>query len=152
MKLIQLSIVLLFIFVLQSKAQNSKKGFEYTGSKTRVSMLGKSRMFSEGVKATDYTIYWNKKKNSITVNSGPKEKWYSISLTQVDTIHGNVTHIGILDSVDKSADEETRKKSMCEVRFLLDRITIKIGEARLEEYLVEGATVWDDSKVTVNKQ
>jgi len=151
MKFIQLAIVFLFILVSQSKAQNSKKGFEYTGSKTRVSMLGKSRMFSEGVKAVDYTVYWNKKKNTIAVNAGPKDKWYSINLTQIDTIHGNVTHIGMLDSIDKNADDETRRKALCEVRFLLDRITIKIGEARLEEFLVEGASVWDDNKVTINK-
>jgi hypothetical protein len=151
MKFIHLLFILLAFTSTTLEAQNSKKGFEYTGSKVRVSMLGKSRMFSEGVKSVDYTIYWNKKKNSVTVNSGPKEKWYSINISQVDTIHGNVTHIGMLDSIEKNADEEQKKKAACEVRFLLDRITIKIGDARLEEFLLEGASVWDDNKVVTRK-
>jgi accessory colonization factor AcfC len=147
MKIIKLLIIILAFSTNQLIAQNSKKGFEYSGSKVRISMLGKSRMFSEGVKPVDFTIYWNKKKNIVLVNSGPKEKWYSININQVDTIHGNVTHIGMLDSIEKNADDEQRKKATCEVRFLLDKITVKIGDARLEEFLLEGASVWDDNKV-----
>ena len=136
---------LLVLFVsFSSAAQHSKKGFEYTGTKARYSMLGKSRMFSEGIKPLEYTIYWNKKKNLITVNAGPKEKWYVIELTSLDTIQGNLTHSGYIEGMEKEPDAEKRSKSKCEVRILLDKISIKIGESRLEEYLIDGANVWND--------
>jgi hypothetical protein len=104
-------------------------------------------MFSEGVKQMEYTVYWNKKKNTVTVNAGPREKWYTIQLTGLDTIHGNVTHTGLLEGTDSSADAETLAKSRCEVRFLMDKVSVKIGESRLEEYLIDGALVWDDRKI-----
>ena len=131
-------------------AQKSKKGFEYSGSKVRFSMLGKSKMFSEGVKPMDYTIFWNKKKNIVSVNAGSKDLWYEIQLSQVDTIHGNVTHLGMLKDLDKAASLDEREKAKCEVRFLMDKITIKKGPARLEEYLLDGASIWDDNKVVTN--
>ena len=113
-------------------------------------MLGKSRMFSEGIKPLDYTIYWNKKKNTIAVQAGAKDNWYEIQLSQVDTIHGHVTHIGMLKDLPKNASMEEREKAEVEVRFLMDKVTIKKGGARLEEYLLDGAKVWDDNKVSVN--
>ena len=103
-------------------------------------------MFSEGVKPLEYTIYWNKKKNTITVNAGPKEKWYTINLSGLDTIHGNIAYVGMLDGIANNADQETLAKSRCEVRFLIDKVSIKIGESKLEEYLLDGALVWDDHK------
>lgn len=146
--------ILLFLLVVFSFsgaiAQNSKKGFEYSGTKARFSFLGKSKMFSEGVKPYDFSIYWNKKKNILTVNAGPKEKWYSVAINKVDTIHGNVTHLGILEGLSKGATEEEIKKSQVEIRFMIDKISIKIGESRLEEYLLEGARVWDDKSVSAN--
>jgi hypothetical protein len=144
------SILLSLLVSFNLSAQKSKKGFEYTGSKVRFSMLGKSRMFSEGVKSMDYTIYWNKKKNIVSVNAGSKDLWYEIQLSQVDTIHGHVTHLGSLKNSDKGASPEEKEKAKCEVRFLMDKITVKKGPARLEEYLLEGATVWDDNKVVSN--
>jgi len=139
--------LLIHIGVLHNiSAQNSRKGFEYTGTKARYSFLGKSKMFSEGVKPLEYTIYWNKKKNTITVNAGPKEKWYTINLSGLDTIHGNIAYVGMLDGIANNADQETLAKSRCEVRFLIDKVSIKIGESKLEEYLLDGALVWDDHK------
>ncbi|MEX1189622.1 MAG: hypothetical protein WED33_10215 [Bacteroidia bacterium] len=143
-----LSIFLSLLLISPLSAQNSKKGFEYSGSKVRFSMLGKSRMFSEGVKPMDYTIYWNKKKNTVSVNAGSKEGWYQIQISQVDTIHGHVTHIGFLSDLDKNATEEDKEKAKCEIRFLMDKVTVKKGAARLEEFLLDGAIVWDDNKVT----
>lgn len=148
LRLPQLILFMLTLICSGAFAQNSKKGFEYSGTKTRYSMLGKSRMFSEGIKTTQYTVYWNKKKNTVQVNAGPKEKWYTIQIVQVDTIHGNVTHVGYLEDVAKSSDMEAKAKGRCEVRFLMDKITIKIGEARLEEFLLDGALIWDDNKVS----
>ncbi len=147
-----LSILFFFIFAVSTGvfAQHSKKGFEYSGTKTRVSMIGKSKMFSEGVKPVNYTIYWNKKKNLIQVNAGEKEKWFTIELAQVDTIHGNVTHIGYIAGTTRNTDSTLPDKNRCEVRFLMDKVSIKIGEARLEEYLIDGATIWDDRPITTN--
>jgi len=88
--------LLLALFLLSSHlviAQHSKKGFEYSGVKTRVSLIGKSKMFSEGVKTVSFTIFWNKKKNTIQVNAGEKDTWYTILLTKVDTIQGVETHV-----------------------------------------------------------
>jgi len=104
------SILLSLLVSFNLSAQKSKKGFEYTGSKVRFSMLGKSRMFSEGVKSMDYTIYWNKKKNIVSVNAGSKDLWYEIQLSQVDTIHGHVTHLGSLKNSDKGASPEEKEK------------------------------------------
>ena len=131
---------------VQLSAQNSRKGFEYSGTKARYSFLGKSKMFSEGVKPMPYTIYWNKKKNTVVVQAGPKDKWYTIQLSSVDTIHGQITQIGMLDGVDANAGPEILAKSRCEVRFLIDKVAVKIGESKLEEYLLDGALVWDDRK------
>jgi hypothetical protein len=128
-------------------AQKSKKGFEFSGSKTRYSMLGKSRMFSEGIKPVPYTIFWNKKKNTVAVQAGPKDTWYEILINQVDTVHGHVTHIGFLADLDKNASEEEKEKAKCEVRFQFDKVSIKKGPARLEEFLLEGASVWEDRTV-----
>lgn len=149
MKLL-ISVVLFFSFSLNSFGQKSKKGFEYSGSKARFSMLGKSRMFSEGIKPLDYTIYWNKKKNTIAVQSGAKDNWCEIQLSQVDTIHGHVTHIGILKDFPKKSTTDEREKAEVEVRFLIDKVTIKKGGTKLEEYLLDGAKVWDDNKVSSN--
>lgn len=148
MKHLLVLIALLFTFSTGAIAQHSKKGFEYTGTKTRVSLIGKSKMFSEGVKPIAYTIYWNKKKNLVQVNAGPKDKWYTIELAQVDTIHGNITHIGYLEGTSKNPDASAVDKNKCEVRFLMDRVSVKIGESRLEEYLIDGATIWDDRAIS----
>ncbi len=131
-------------------AQHSKKGFEYSGTKTRTSLIGKSKMFSEGVKPVEFTIYWNKKKNIIHVNAGEKEKWYSVELAQVDTIHGNVTYIGFIEGTTRNTDSTVPDKNRCEVRFLIDKVSIKIGEARIEDYLMDGAKVWDDRPISTN--
>jgi hypothetical protein len=143
-------ILFLFLALLSFSgvyAQKSKKGFEFSGSQARYSMLGKSRMFSEGVKPVTYTIFWNKKKNTIAVQAGPKDSWYEIQINQVDTVHGHVTHIGYLTDLSKSASEEEKEKAKCEIRFHFDKVSIKKGPARLEEYLLEGATVWEDRTV-----
>jgi hypothetical protein len=147
-----LTLILLLIITVSTSAfaQRSKKGFEFTGTKTRVSHIGKSKMFSEGVKPLNFTIYWNKKKNLIQVNAGEKENWYTIALSQVDTIHGNVTHIGYLEGTTKNPDTATPDKNRCEVRFLIDKVSIKRGEARIEEYLLDGATIWDDRSISSN--
>jgi len=147
----QLFTLLLLIGLCIFGIGQSRKGTEFTGTKVRYSMLGKSRMFSEGIKPLPYSIYWNKKKNVLTVNAGPKEKWYTIELTGIDTIQGNVTHMGMLEELSKETDPEKRAKGKCEVRFLMDKVSIKIGEARLEEYLLDGATVWEDKPVTVTQ-
>jgi hypothetical protein len=143
----------LLVFCLQSTLllAQSRKGIEYTGTKARFSMIGKSKMFSEGVKQLEYTIFWNKKKNEVTVNAGAKDKWYVIELTGVDTIMGNVTQVGRLEGTEKETDFEKIKKSRCEVRFLMDKISIKIGESKLEEYLLDGAKVWDDKEISGSK-
>lgn len=147
----QLLTLLLLIGLCFSGIAQNRKGTEFTGTKARYSMLGKSRMFSEGIKPLPYSIYWNKKKNVLTVNAGPKEKWYTIELTGIDTIQGNATHMGMLEELSKETDPEKRAKGKCEVRFLMDKVSIKIGEARLEEYLLDGATVWEDKPVTVTQ-
>jgi hypothetical protein len=144
MKKIVFTSLLIGFISIAAFSQNSRKGFEYSGTKARYSMLGKSRMFSEGIKPTEFSVFWNKKKNTFTVNAGPKEKWYVIELTGLDTIQGNLTHIGFLEGMEKETDLEKRAKSKCEVRILLDKISIKIGESRLEEYLIDGASVWND--------
>lgn len=145
----------LFLFTLFSLSvithAQSRKGIEYSGTKARYSMLGKSRMFSEGIKPLTYSIFWNKKKSTITVNAGPKDKWYVIELSGVDTIQGNVTYVGLLEGLEKESDEAKKAKGKCEVRFLMDKVSIKIGDARLEEYLLDGATVWEDKPVSVTQ-
>jgi hypothetical protein len=142
-------ICLLFLFPSHLIiAQHSKKGFEYSGVKTRVSLIGKSKMFSEGVKSLKYTIYLNKKKNTIQVNAGEKETWYTINLSKVDTIQGVETHIGYLEGTSPNTDIAAPDKNRFEVKFQMDRISIKKGEARIEEFLVDGATVWNDQKIS----
>jgi len=145
-------ITLLFTLFLMSThliiAQHSKKGFEYSGIKTRVSLIGKSKMFSEGVKSVNYTIYWNKKKNTIQVNAGEKDTWYTIHLTKVDTIQGVETHIGYLDGTTPNVDTSIPDKNRFEIRFQMDRISIKKGEARIEDFLIDGATVWNDQTIS----
>lgn len=140
---------ILFLFFLQVSmlSAQSRKGVEYSGTKARFSMIGKSKMFSEGVKPLTYSIFWNKKKNIISVNAGPKDKWYVIELTGVDTIVGNVTQVGRLEGTEKETDFEKIKKSRCEVRFLMDKVSVKIGESRLEEYLLDGALIWEDKQI-----
>jgi len=139
--------VMLF-FSLSILAQKSKKGFEYSGTKTRVSYIGKSKMFSEGVKEVPYSIFWNKKKQILSVNAGPKESWYTIQLNTIDTVNGAELHRGILIGSEKETDPELIAKSKCEFKVQLDRISIKFGEARIEEYLIDGAKVWDDKSVS----
>jgi len=143
--------LLLSLFLISTHliiAQHSKKGFEYSGVKTRVSLIGKSKMFSEGVKAVSFTIFWNKKKNIIQVNAGEKDTWYTILLTKVDTIQGVETHIGYLEGTTPNIDASIPDKNRYEIRFQMDRITIKKGEARLEEFLVDGATIWNDQTIS----
>jgi len=144
------NLTLLFFLLLSTSgvyAQQSKKGFEYTGTKARFSMFGKSKMFSEGIKPLPYTIYWNKKKNTIQVNAGAKDKWYTIELTGTDTIQGNITIIGRLEGTEKETDFTKITKGRYEIRFMVDKVSIKVGDARLEEYLLDGAAVWADQPV-----
>ncbi len=137
--------LILFAAFLSIAAQGqSRKGIEYSGTKARYSMIGKSKIFSEGVKNVEFEIFFNKKKNTLTVNAGPKDKWYVVELTSLDTIAGNLTHIGRLEGTEKETDVQKIAKSRCEVRFQLDKVSIKIGESKLEEYLLDGAKVWDD--------
>jgi hypothetical protein len=143
--------LLLSLFLMSSHliiAQHSKKGFEYSGVKTRVSLIGKSKMFSEGVKPVNFTIYWNKKKNTIQVNAGEKDSWYTINLTKVDTIQGIETHIGYLEGTTPNTDLTVPDKNRFEIRFQMDRISIKKGEARLEDFLIDGATIWNDQEIS----
>ncbi len=143
--------LLLALFLFSSHliiAQHSKKGFEYSGIKTRVSLIGKSKMFSEGVKSVNFTIYWNKKKNTIQVNAGEKDTWYTILLTKVDTIQGVETHIGYLEGTTPNVDTSIPDKNRFEIRFQMDRISIKKGEARIEDFLIDGATVWNDQTIS----
>jgi hypothetical protein len=139
-----------FVLTLGLSAQN-RKGTEYSGTKARYSFLSKSKMFSEGVKPLEYSVYWNKKKNEVSVLAGAKEKWYLIELTGVDTIMGHVTYVGRLAGTANETDPEKIAKSRCEVRFLMDKISIKIGEGKLEEFLLDGAIVWDDKKIATVK-
>ena len=144
--------LLLSLFLISTHliiAQHSKKGFEYSGVKTRVSLIGKSKMFSEGVKPVNFSIYWNKKKNTIQVNAGEKDTWYTIILTKVDTIQGVETHVGYLEGTTPNTDASIPDKNRYEIRFQMDRITIKKGEARLEEFLVDGATIWNDQTISI---
>ena len=144
--------LLLSLFLMSTHliiAQHSKKGFEYSGVKTRVSLIGKSKMFSEGVKSVNFTIYWNKKKNTIQVNSGEKSTWYTILLTKVDTIQGVETHVGYLEGTSPNTDKSIPDKNRFEIKFQMDRISIKKGEARLEEFLIDGATVWNDQEISI---
>jgi hypothetical protein len=143
--------LLLALFLFSSHliiAQHSKKGFEYSGIKTRVSLIGKSKMFSEGVKSVNFAIYWNKKKNTIQVNAGEKDTWYTILLTKVDTIQGVETHIGYLEGTTPNSDTSIPDKNRFEIRFQMDRISIKKGEARIEDFLIDGATVWNDQTIS----
>jgi hypothetical protein len=137
-------LTLLLLFTSTAQAQKSKKGFEYAGTKARFSLIGKSKMLSEGVKAYDFQIFWDKKKNIVTVNAGPKEKWYSIQLTGLDTVYGQVLNIGLHSDAKKDKAPENQGKYRCEVKFLIDRVSIKIGEGKLEEYLIEGSTKWGE--------
>ena len=122
----------------------SRKGVEYAGTKARNSMIGKSKIFSEGVKNVEFEIFFNKKKNTVTVNAGPKDKWYTVEITGQDTIGGSLVYIGRLEGTEKETDVQKIAKSRCEIRFQLDKVSIKIGESKLEEYLLDGAKVWED--------
>ena len=135
--------LLFALFFLQTGVwAQSKKGIEYSGTKARYSLLGKSKVFTEGVKNMDFNLLWNKKKNVINVMAGPEDKWYDIALTGTDTVNGAFVYTGIISGVEKETDAEKRKQAQCEIKFLVDKIIIKIGEARLEEYLLDGAKVW----------
>ena len=131
------------LFSLGINAQ-SRKGVEYAGTKARNSMIGKSKIFSEGVKNVEFEIFFNKKKNTVTVNAGPKDKWYTVEITGQDTIGGSLVYIGRLEGTEKETDVQKIAKSRCEIRFQLDKVSIKIGESKLEEYLLDGAKVWED--------
>jgi hypothetical protein len=137
-----------FFFMQTDVWSQSKKGIEYSGTKTRYSLLGKSKVFSEGVKNLDFNLLWNKKKNIINVKAGPEDKWYDITLTGTDTINGAFVYTGILSDIDKETDAEKRMQAQCEIKFLVDKIIIKIGDARLEEYLLDGAKVWANKPIT----
>ena len=144
-------ILLLFTTLSTATAQKSKKGFEYSGTQIRNSFIGKSKMFSEGIKPVAYTVFWNKKKNTLQVNAGPEDKWYGISIDKVDTIQGMQVQIGRITTLPETPENVKKADAVCEIKFQLDRIYIKIGEAKIEEYLLDGATVWDDQKITKSK-
>lgn len=136
---------LLLILTGFVNAQKSKKGFEYSGTKTRNSVIGKSTIFSESVKNNEFTIYWNKNKSIIKVESGEKSKWYQINLVVQDSIiFGHSTQIGYIGDAEKLADGIEKDKKKCEVRFQLEKISIKIGDSKVEDYLLDGATVWGE--------
>ena len=149
MKKIKLLLALFLFSTHLIFAQHSKKGFEYSGIKNRVTLIGKSKMFSEGVKSVNFTIYWNKKKNTIQVNAGEKDTWYTILLSKVYTIQGVETHIGYLEGTTPITDALSPDKNRFEVKFQMDRISIKKGEALIEEFLVDGATIWNDQTISI---
>jgi hypothetical protein len=132
-------------------AQKSKKGFEYSGTQIRNSFIGKSKMFSEGVKLVNYSIFWNKKKNTIQVNAGPDDKWYTITIEKVDTAQGTQVQIGRITTLPETAENVKKADAVCEIKFQIDRIYIKIGEAKIEEFLLDGAIIWDDQKISKSK-
>lgn len=144
MKRIFALLSLTLFFAAPVLAQKSKKGFEYSGTKARFSLIGKSKMLSEGIKPYDFQIFWDQKKNLITVNAGPKEKWYNITIEKKDTIYGQEVYIGTHSDVKKDKNLVDPDKYRCEVKFLIDRVSIKIGESKLEEYLLDGAKVWGE--------
>jgi hypothetical protein len=147
-----LYLTLLFSVALNiAIAQKSKKGFEYSGTKIRNSFIGKSKMFSEGIKPIEYSIFWNKKKNIIQVNAGTEDKWYSITIDKVDTVQGTQVQIGHLSTLPETAENVKKMDAICEVKFQMDRIFIKIAESKIEEYLLEGASIWDDQKIAKSK-
>ena len=57
---------------------------------------------------------------------------------------GSLVYIGRLEGTEKETDVQKIAKSRCEIRFQLDKVSIKIGESKLEEYLLDGAKVWED--------
>lgn len=125
--------------------QKSKKGFEYSGTKTRVSVIGKSTIFSEAIKSNNFTIYWNKKKSYIKVETTDKSKWYQVNLVAQDSIiFGQATQVGYINGGEKLPDGPEKDKLKCEIRFQLEKISIKIGEARIEDFLLDGSTVWGE--------
>lgn len=142
-----LCLMFIFFFTQTNLWAQSKKGVEYSGTKTRFSLLGKSKVFSEGVKTMEFNLLWNKKKNIINVMAGPEDKWYDIAITGTDTVNGSFVYTGIISGVEKETDAEKRKQAQCEIKFLVDKIIIKIGEARLEEYLLDGAKVWANKPI-----
>jgi hypothetical protein len=146
--LVGLYLLIALFFIHTNVWAQSKKGVEYSGTKARYSLLGKSKVFSEGVKTMEFNLLWNKKKNVINVMAGPKDKWYDIALTGTDTVNGSFVYTGIISSAEKETDAEKRKQAQCEIKFLVDKIIIKIGEARLEEYLLDGAKVWANKPIT----
>ncbi len=143
-------ICLLFTFFLIQSAivAQSKKGIEYSGTKARFSLLGNSKVFSEGVKNLEYNLLWNKKKNVINVMAGPKETWYDIALTGTDTVKGAFVYIGSISGNETDNVAAKSEPVRCEIKFLVDKIIIKIGEARLEEYLLDGAKVWANKPIS----
>jgi len=146
-----LILFLLFIGFSTAIAQKSKKGFEYSGTQIRNSFVGKSKMFSEGIKPVSYSIFWNKKKNTLQVNAGPEDRWYTITVDKIDTVQGLQVHIGHISTMPETAENVKKADAVCEIKFQIDRIYIKIGEAKIEEYLLDGATIWDDQKIAKSK-
>jgi hypothetical protein len=142
---------LIFLTATPVFAQKSKKGFEYSGTQIRNSFIGKSKMFSEGIKPVNYSIFWNKKKNIIQVNAGPDDKWYTITIEKVDTAQGTQVQIGRITTLPETAENVKKADAVCEIKFQIDRIYIKIGDAKIEEFLLDGATIWDDQKITKSK-
>lgn len=140
-----ISIILLLIFICKINAQTSKKKILYSGTKVHISHLGKSNMFIEGVKHCDYTITRNLKKNIITVKAGEQKNWYQIKITSTDTLQGDIMSKGYLKNLTQSNHPEN--DLICETHFHLDKIAIKIEGTRIEEYLLDGATIWAGKKV-----
>jgi hypothetical protein len=134
-----------FILLSNTNAQKSKKGYEYSGTKARFSVIGKSTIISEPVKNYPFTIYWNKKKSYIKVEAGDKSKHYQIQLIAQDSlIYGQPTQVGYINGGEKLPDGPEKNKLKCEIRFQLEKISIKIGEAKIEDYLLDGSTVWGE--------
>jgi hypothetical protein len=151
MKRILILISVCLFIANSSEAQKSKKGFEYSGTQSRNSFIGKSKLFSEGVKPIPYSIFWNKKKNSIQVNSGSEDKWYTILIDKLDTLQGSQVQVGHISELPETPENVKKINAVCEVKFMIDKISIKIGDAKIEEYLLDGATIWDDQKISKSK-
>lgn len=134
-----------FILLGNASAQKSKKGFEYSGTKARFSVIGKSTIISEPIKNYPFSVFWNKKKSYIKVEAGDKSKHYQIQLIAQDSlIYGQPTQVGFINGGEKLPAGPEKDKLKCEIRFQLEKISIKIGEAKIEDYLLDGSTVWGE--------
>ena len=76
------------------------------------------------------------------------DTWYTFYFTKIDTIQRTEKHIGSLEGSTPISDISAPFKNRCEIKFQMDRISIKKGEARIKEFLVDGATVWNNQKIS----